>query len=106
MTYKQCKACGVNVFETERHAHTDTSELGEDYCDNCERKRLSACPARQDETKLHCPNCGSPHGVYAKADLRWQDMTQSWEISHIEEQLDCTECDHAWTDTSGTTVHP
>ncbi|RXR28984.1 hypothetical protein [Sphingobium fluviale] len=48
-----------------------------------------------DEPK--CPNCGTTNGIYAKADLRWQAMTQSWEISEVEDTLDCTECDHSWS---------
>lgn len=38
---KQCKACGTKVWETYPGAHTETSELGEDYCDDCERKEVS-----------------------------------------------------------------
>jgi hypothetical protein len=34
---KTCKACGVAVWETYPGAHTETSSLGEDYCDDCER---------------------------------------------------------------------
>jgi hypothetical protein len=37
---KQCKACGVRVWETYPGAHTETSQLGEDYCDDCERKEI------------------------------------------------------------------
>lgn len=33
---KTCKQCGVAVYETYPGAHTETSELGEDYCDDCE----------------------------------------------------------------------
>lgn len=43
-----------------------------------------------------CPNCGNQEGIYARADIRWQSMTQSWEIADIEADLDCTECDHNW----------
>jgi hypothetical protein len=37
---KQCKSCGVAVWESYPGAHTETSELGEDYCDDCEREEI------------------------------------------------------------------
>lgn len=37
---KQCKKCGEYVWETCPGAHTETSELGEDYCDDCEKVEI------------------------------------------------------------------
>lgn len=54
-------------------------------------------PAIHTKDHPHCPNCGGVEGIYARADLRWQDATQSWEISHIEDELDCSTCDHNWS---------
>lgn len=48
------------------------------------------------DQKICCPACGNENSVYARADIRWQAATQSWEVAHIETELDCTECDHAW----------
>lgn len=45
------------------------------------------------EKKLTCPACGSEYGIYGRADIRWQPLTQSWEIGDMEDTLDCTECD-------------
>lgn len=51
----------------------------------------------QETKKPCCPNCGTEEGIYARADLRWQPKTQSWDISEVEDTLDCTECDHEWS---------
>lgn len=41
-----------------------------------------------------CPQCGDENHIYAKADIRWENG--AWEVSHIEEQLECTECDESF----------
>lgn len=46
--------------------------------------------------KVACPACGSSDGIYARADIHWQALTQSWEIKDIEQEIDCMECDHAF----------
>jgi ribosomal protein S27E len=46
--------------------------------------------------KVACPNCGNTNGIYARADIRWQDVTHSWEICEIVAPLDCNECEHEW----------
>lgn len=49
-----------------------------------------------ESATVACPHCGNDQGIYARADIRWQPTTQSWEIADIEADLDCMACDHAW----------
>lgn len=46
--------------------------------------------------KYRCPECGNADGLYVRADLRWHSETLEWrpDYSSIEEEVDCTECDH------------
>ena len=53
--------------------------------------------ANYSPKRPRCPCCGTEEGIYARADIRWMPATQTWEATDIEDQLDCTECDHTWS---------
>lgn len=59
-------------------------------------RAMSAGYRPADTPRLCCPACKAESSVYARADVRWNPARGVWELLHIEEQLDCTECDHAW----------
>jgi hypothetical protein len=44
-----------------------------------------------------CPQCHEDSGVYARADLHWCPHDKVWQIADVEDTLDCTHCDHAWS---------
>lgn len=48
---------------------------------------------------VKCPECGcegrehEAGGIYARADIRWDPVYGQWEVTHIEDEIECTACD-------------
>lgn len=48
---------------------------------------------------IKCPECGhdgsdrAAGGIYARADIRWDAVAGRWEVTHIEDEIECTACD-------------
>lgn len=40
-----------------------------------------------------CPKCGDQAHIYGRADVRWNETLNAWEVGDVEELLECTECD-------------
>lgn len=53
-------------------------------------------PTAESKPRLACPNCGDETHIYARCDARWNPETGGWIALELEDELDCTECDHAW----------
>lgn len=47
-------------------------------------------------TQFTCPTCGKDDSIYVRLDPRWCPASGQWEHFPVDDQIECTACDHRW----------
>lgn len=45
---------------------------------------------------MKCPKCGTDKGLYRNAEVKWSPYLEAWEVDFLDDEIDCTHCDHKW----------
>lgn len=43
--------------------------------------------------QMACPKCGSTAHLYRDAAAKWCTTAQDWIVTHVYDEMDCSDCD-------------